>query len=220
MGKKDANKPKGRMSSYVYFVQTCREEKKKNPGGTIGFAEFSKECSEKWKALNTKDKKRFDDMAAKDKIRYDKQMANYVPSDDEDSKGTKRKHKKDPNAPKRPLSGFFHFCAEFRAGIKEENPSFTIGDVAKALGKKWEQQTKRGKYDSLAKKDKERYEKEMTAYKKSGDGASSPKKAKAAPKKKVVEVEDDDDEEEDEEEEEGEVADDDEEEEEEEESDE
>lgn len=51
MGKsKDVNKPKGRMSAYVYFVQTCREEeKKRNPGGTVGFAEFSKECSEKWK---------------------------------------------------------------------------------------------------------------------------------------------------------------------------
>lgn len=56
-------------------------------------------------------------------------------------------------------SGFFFFCNEFRGGIKQENPEFGIGDIAKALGKKWEKQTNRTKYETLAKKDKERYEK-------------------------------------------------------------
>lgn len=41
-------------------------------------------------------------MAAKDKIRYDKQMSTYVPADGE-GKPVKRGHKKDPNAPKRSL---------------------------------------------------------------------------------------------------------------------
>jgi len=49
--------------------------------------------------MSNKDKKRFDDMAAKDKTRYDKEMANYVPAKGE--AGGKRK--KDPNAPKRAL---------------------------------------------------------------------------------------------------------------------
>jgi len=48
MGK--AGKPRGKMSSYAFFVQTCREEhKKKHPGEQVVFAEFSKKCSEKWK---------------------------------------------------------------------------------------------------------------------------------------------------------------------------
>lgn len=38
------------MSSYAYFVQTCREEhKKKHPDVSVNFAEFSKKCSERWK---------------------------------------------------------------------------------------------------------------------------------------------------------------------------
>lgn len=38
------------MSSYAYFVQTCREEhKKKHPEASVNFAEFSKKCSERWK---------------------------------------------------------------------------------------------------------------------------------------------------------------------------
>lgn len=47
---KDKDKPKGRMSSYAYFVQCCREEhKKKHPGENVVFAEFTKKCASKWK---------------------------------------------------------------------------------------------------------------------------------------------------------------------------
>lgn len=50
MAKGDPKKPKGKMSAYAYFVQTCREEhKKKNPEIPVNFAEFSKKCSERWK---------------------------------------------------------------------------------------------------------------------------------------------------------------------------
>ena len=44
------SKLKGKMSSYAFFVQTCREEQKKqNPDEPVVFSEFSKKCSEKWK---------------------------------------------------------------------------------------------------------------------------------------------------------------------------
>lgn len=47
---RDPAKPRGKMSSYAYFVQTCREEhKKKHPDASVNFAEFSKKCSERWK---------------------------------------------------------------------------------------------------------------------------------------------------------------------------
>ena len=47
---REAGKPRGKMSSYAYFVQTCREEhKKKHPDASVNFAEFSKKCSERWK---------------------------------------------------------------------------------------------------------------------------------------------------------------------------
>lgn len=49
---KDPTKPRGKMSSYAYFVQTCREEhKKKHPEASVNFAEFSKKCSERWKVV-------------------------------------------------------------------------------------------------------------------------------------------------------------------------
>jgi hypothetical protein len=50
MGKKEAGKPRGRMTPYACFVQVSREEqKKKHPNESIVFAEFSKKCAEKWK---------------------------------------------------------------------------------------------------------------------------------------------------------------------------
>ena len=49
MGRPDG-KPRGRMSAYAFFVQTCREEhKKKHPNENVVFAEFSKKCAERWK---------------------------------------------------------------------------------------------------------------------------------------------------------------------------
>ena len=46
MVRKDPNKPKGRMSSYAFFVKYCREEVKDE---SVDFAEFSKSCSARWK---------------------------------------------------------------------------------------------------------------------------------------------------------------------------
>jgi len=47
---REPGKPRGKMSSYAYFVQICRQEhKKKHPEVSVNFSEFSKKCSERWK---------------------------------------------------------------------------------------------------------------------------------------------------------------------------
>ena len=49
-GKAQDAKPRGRMTAYAFFVQTCREEhKKKHPEESVIFAEFSRKCAERWK---------------------------------------------------------------------------------------------------------------------------------------------------------------------------
>lgn len=53
--------------------------------------------------MSDKEKKRFHEMADKDKKRYDSEMQNYVPPKGEKVRGKKRKQMKDPNAPKRSL---------------------------------------------------------------------------------------------------------------------
>ncbi|CDQ93499.1 unnamed protein product [Oncorhynchus mykiss] len=100
MVKGDVNKPKGKTSAYAFFVQTCREEhKRKHPEQSVNFAEFSKQCSERWRGLTANDKRRFEDMAKNDKVRYERDMRGYVPPKGMAKSG---RRKKDPNAPKRP----------------------------------------------------------------------------------------------------------------------
>ncbi|KAK1343048.1 hypothetical protein QTO34_015820 [Cnephaeus nilssonii] len=198
MGKGDPNKPRGKMSSYAFFVQTCREEhKKKHPDSSVNFSEFSKKCSERWKTMSAKEKSKFEDMAKSDKARYDREMKNYVPP-----KGDKKGKKKDPNAPKRPPSAFFLFCSEHRPKIKSEHPGLSIGDTAKKLDKQ--------PYEQKAAKLKEKYEKDIAAYRakgksevgKKGPGRPTGSKKKNEPEdEEEEEEEDDDDEEEDEDEE-------------------
>ncbi|KAK7170677.1 hypothetical protein R3I94_000776 [Phoxinus phoxinus] len=164
MAKGDPRKPKGKMSSYAYFVQTCREEhKKKSPEIPVSFSEFSKRCSGRWKAMSDKEKSRFDDMAKQDKVRYDQEMMHYMP-------GGKRGKKKDPNAPKRPPSGFFLFCSDHRPQIKAQYPSLGIGDVAKKLGEQWNSLTDSNKQPYLIKanKLKDKYQKDVADYKTKG----------------------------------------------------
>jgi hypothetical protein len=101
MAKGDPKKPKGKMSAYAFLVQTCWEEhKKKNPEVPVNVAEFSKEGSERWKTMSGKEKSKFSEMAKADEVRCDREMKDYGPA-----KGGQKK--KDPNAPKRPPSGFF-----------------------------------------------------------------------------------------------------------------
>ncbi|KAJ8266042.1 hypothetical protein GJAV_G00125240 [Gymnothorax javanicus] len=195
MAKGDPRKPKGRMSAYAFFVQVCREEhKKKNADIPINFAEFSKKCSGRWKTMSTKEKSRFEDMAKEDKVRYDQEMMNYHP-------GKKGKKKKDPNAPKRPPSGFFLFSSEHRPKIKAQDPSLGIGEVAKKLGEMWNNLSDSSKQPYLIKanKLKDKYQKDMADYKGKG-GATAGHKAAKKPVSNDQDDEDEDEEEEDDEE--------------------
>ena len=52
--KGDSNKPRGRMTAYAYFMQTCREEhKNKYPDENVVFLEFSRRCAGQWKVVRT-----------------------------------------------------------------------------------------------------------------------------------------------------------------------
>ena len=56
---------------------------------------------------------------------YEQAMQAYKP----------QKKKKDPNAPKQPLSAYFIFSSEERLKVKNEHPSYSICEVAKELGR-------------------------------------------------------------------------------------
>lgn len=48
-----------------------------------------------------------------------------------------KKQKKDPNAPKRPSSGYMQWLNDNRADLKKENPGISITELSKVAGQKW-----------------------------------------------------------------------------------
>ncbi|GAA5930695.1 non-histone chromosomal protein 6 [Sporobolomyces koalae] len=104
------------------------------------------------------------------------------------ARGTKAK--KDPNAPKRPLSAYMHFSQAKRAEVREENPDVSFGEIGRLLGAKWKEADaeERAPFEEKAKEDKARYEKEKADYEPSGDAEAAPAKkpVKKAAKKKAA----------------------------------
>merc|ERR1719410_133889 len=74
---------------------------------------------------------------------------------------------KDPNAPKRPLSGYFIFTGEVRAKVVKENPKkkmTELGAIFSAMWKKLSEAQKKP-YQDKAEKAKAAYQKQMAKYK-------------------------------------------------------
>jgi len=119
-----------------------------------------------WSALSTKDQKPYADMAAKDKVRYEKAKKAY-----EQKNGIAPKKKKDPNAPKRNKNGYMHFMADKRSEIISANPEDGIGQIAKKVGAMWSALSAKDQkpYADMAAKDKVRYEKAKKAYEQTDD---------------------------------------------------
>ena len=61
-----------------------------------------------------------------------------------------------------------HFCGVKRPGIKAKHPNYSVGELAKELGIIWKSMTETDKlpYENMAKKDRDRYEKDMELYRK------------------------------------------------------
>ncbi|PNW88436.1 hypothetical protein CHLRE_01g029450v5 [Chlamydomonas reinhardtii] len=77
--KKDPNAPKKNLSAFMYFSNSNRDKvKAENPG--IAFGEVGKLLGERWKAMSAEEKAPYDEMAAKDKVRYADAMKAYKAS--------------------------------------------------------------------------------------------------------------------------------------------
>lgn len=79
--------------------------------------------------------------------------------------------KKDPNAPKRPLSAYFAWLGENRAKVKAENPEMKHKDVTSKLGEMWgslDEDVKK-KYKETASAEMDIWKKKFEAYKKTDE---------------------------------------------------
>lgn len=92
-------------------------------------------------------------------------MKHYVPIEEEG--GRKKKAKKDPNAPKRNMSAYFLYSMFARPQVKNDNPEASFGSIARIISEQFKAlpDKERKKWEKKAADDKERYQREMAAYK-------------------------------------------------------
>lgn len=106
----------------------------------------------------------WDDVAAKDKERYLHEKASYkgpwqVPW---------KRAKKDPSAPKRPMSAFLYFSQGRRKKIKDQNPDIKNTEVSRLLGEMWRNSSNedRKPYVDKEKVEREKYKIAIAAWRK------------------------------------------------------
>ena len=181
---KDPDAPKRGKSSYIYFCVEKREDIKKN-NPDMSAKEIIKELGRIWREnVSVKDKARYEKLSSDDKVRYESERKDYIPSNDVVQKNSKR------SGPKRGLTGYIYFCNEFRSVVKEENNNLTTKEITSELGKRWRDLSEKDRkpYEKLAEKDKDRYEKEkeLLVDPDNNDVISSDKESKSKKKDKVV----------------------------------
>jgi upstream-binding transcription factor len=144
---RDPNTPRRPWSAFMIFANEKREEVRAlNPD--LKKNDVGKELGRIWKELPENHKQNFRNRAAEDKKRYLEEK------------------KKDPNAPKPPLSSFMFFSIEHRVLMRQEDPSLTVTDISKKLGALWRSMPpdQKQKYVELAAKDKQRFQLEMQDF--------------------------------------------------------
>ena len=182
--KKDPNAPKGAKNAYIFFCADNREQvKEENP--EMKSTEIVSELARLWQEADEEVKAEYQEKAAQDKQRYQEEMADYVPSDEEASpkgKNSKGSAKKDPNAPKGAKNAYIFFCSEKREQVKEENSEMSAKEIISELARLWQEADEdvKAEYQEKAAQDKQRYQEEMADYVPAS--TNSTKGAKGSPK--------------------------------------
>jgi len=138
------------------------------------FTEYAKIIGAEWRAMTEEDKKPYDKMAAEDKARYKRELEKYTPPEGYSATGigpekkTKKRRKKDPNAPKRATTAFMFYSNQRRPVLRAKNPEWAFGKFGQVIGAEWKKMTDKEKaeYVALSEKDKIRYKAEKEKYEK------------------------------------------------------
>jgi len=176
---KDPNAPKKPLSAYFLFSQDERL-KVKAEFADYSITDVAKELGRRWATIDPLLKQQYEQRYQSARKVFDQEMSAYKP----------HKKKKDPNAPKQPLSAYFIFSTEERLKVKNENPNFSICEVAKELGRRWAEMdpSLKQRFQARAEEGRQKYDVEMAAYRQGtfqhpdpAEGHNSPNHPSPAP---------------------------------------
>ena len=130
--KKQESPPKPPRSAFICFSDSKKKEILER-SDRLNTKDLLKLVAEDWRGLSPNERAFWDEEARNDKVRYVREKAAY--------KGPwnlpKRRAKKHPLAPKRPMSAFLKFSQQKRPSVKRENPDMANTDISALLGSYW-----------------------------------------------------------------------------------
>ena len=113
------NRPVPPRSAFMCFMQAKRGEN-------------ANEAAEAWRLVSEEERAHWESVANKDRKRYNKEREEFNPS-----AARKLRRKKDPSAPKRPMSAFLMYAQNKRRQLQSENPDIPNADISRLLGEHW-----------------------------------------------------------------------------------
>ncbi|CDW85383.1 high mobility group protein b2 [Stylonychia lemnae] len=157
--KSDVKRP---LSAFFHFCAERRISlKQEDPSMPMG--QQTKKMSEEWKNMDAKKKKKYEDLNAKDKERYDREV-------EQSGGGNKKKKKPAENGePKRPVNAYFLYQNDRLEQLKKEQPNKSHKECTQILSKEWADldKAKKDKYEKRAKEGKDQYEVDKKQYQES-----------------------------------------------------
>ncbi|KAL7579085.1 hypothetical protein ACA910_019120 [Epithemia clementina (nom. ined.)] len=170
--------PKRFKSSYICFFMAKQPEIKDSLGDKATVTEISKRSAEMWKGLASEDRAYWDEVARKDKERYMVEKASYtgpwqVPW---------KRAKKDPSAPKRPMSAFLYFSQGKRTLLKKQHPDMKNTEVSRLLGEMWRNapDSEKRPHIEKEKEEREKYKIAIAEWRKDAEARQEAQKQAAA----------------------------------------
>merc|ERR1712207_123977 len=147
---RDPDAPKRARTAFNFFLDSFREDYKREHPEAKGVVGVTKAGSEKWKAMNPEEKQPFEKRASVAREAYTKAKEEY------ESRGGNAMFKI-KKGPPRPPTAYFMFLSAFRQDYKIRNPEVKgIKEMSREAGEKWR---------SMDQEDKEPYEMKAKAAK-------------------------------------------------------
>ena len=180
--KKDKNAPKKGKTAFILWSNDERvkiaKEIEKGMIEKIGNKEMISVLATRWASFKQDggDISKYEEMALKDKERYEKEKEEYssgASEDEEDGKDKKRKGNKNTNGSKRNKSAYLFYTSDkdVRSELKSRRPDISNNEIIKALAEQWkmlktENPDEAQKYFDMASEDKKRYDAEKSVKEK------------------------------------------------------
>jgi len=151
MTKKD--KPKRNRSAFIIFSSEMRPLIKSENGQKLNSNEMMVKLADLWKGLKEEERKKYNDMAEKEKVKYLLELNQFYQTHPFDVIQNKTKN----NHVKKPCSAYGLFLKETKKVVKAEQPDLKMADVLKIVAQRWKalDDNKRRIYQEQAKVEKE-----------------------------------------------------------------